>query len=239
MQKEEKIAAVLKIKSFEDPGCILLTTKKGVVKKTKIDAYSNPRKKGVNAINIDEGDEVISAHLVNDNQQIMLFTRNGMAVRFEESLVRPIGRVSRGVRGVMLKDPNDFVVSSCVVNGDETILVVCENGFGKRSKVEHFRKTNRGGVGVRSILTSVRNGFVVGALNVKNEDGVFIMTLSGQTIRISMEGVRVMSRSTQGVKLVNLKASDKLVVIQKIEAVKEVVKEIVKEIGKEIVDEKE
>jgi DNA gyrase subunit A len=225
IQKEEKIAAVLRIKSFEDAGCILLATKKGVVKKTSLDAYSNPRKNGVNAINIDDEDEVISAHYVKENEQIMLFTRNGMAVRFDESIVRTIGRVARGVRGVLLKGPEDKVVACCVVSGTETILVVCENGYGKRSKVDNFRQTNRGGVGVRSILTSTRNGYVVGALDVKDEDGVFMMSVSGQSLRIRMQDVRVMSRSTQGVRLVNLKTKDKLLGIQKIEAVEKVEEE--------------
>jgi DNA gyrase subunit A len=220
LQKDETIAAVLKVKSMEEKACILLSTKKGIVKKTKLEAYSNPRKKGVNAIKIDEKDEVIAARLVYPDQQIMLFTRNGMAVRFDESLARPLGRVSRGVRGVKLKNEKDFVVSCVVVNGDETILVVCENGYGKRSKVENFRQTNRGGVGVRSILTSVRNGFVVGANRVTDEDGALLMSSQGQTLRIRMKDVRVMGRSTQGVKLVNLKAGDKLLCMQKIEAIK-------------------
>jgi DNA gyrase subunit A len=221
IKKDEKIAAVLNVKSFDEKAYILLTTLKGVVKKTEIALYSNIRKKGVNAINIDEDDELISAHIVTSNQQIMLFTKNGMAVRFDESLVRAVGRVARGVKGVKLKSENDRVVSSVVVNGDETILVVCENGYGKRSSVDTFRQTNRGGVGVRSIVTSTRNGFVIGALCVSNEDGVFLMSLSGQTIRIKMQDLRVMGRSTQGVRLVALKAGDKLLGIQKIEAVKE------------------
>ncbi len=221
VQKEEKIAAILKVKSFEEKSYILLSTLKGVVKKTEVSLYGNIRKKGINAINIDEGDELMAAHLVYPAEQIMLFTKNGMAVRFDEALVRAVGRVARGVKGVTLKDPNDKVVSCVVVKGDETILVVCENGYGKRSKVESFRQTNRGGVGVRSILTSIRNGFVVGALRVTDEDGVFLMSTSGQTLRINMQDLRVMGRSTQGVRLVALKAGHKLLGIQKIEAIKE------------------
>ncbi|NGX55778.1 MAG: DNA gyrase subunit A [Candidatus Anoxychlamydiales bacterium] len=242
IQKEEKIAAVLKVKSFEDKAFILLSTLKGVVKKTDVSLYSNIRKKGVNAINIDEGDELISAHIVTENQQIMLFTKNGMAVRFDQALVRGVGRVARGVKGVNLKKVNDRVVSSVVVKGDESILVVCENGYGKRSKVDSFRQTNRGGVGVRSIVTSTRNGFVVGALCVSNEDGVFLMSNSGQTIRIRMSDLRVMGRSTQGVRLVALKARDKILGIQKIEAVKEemeAVKEEIEAVKEEIEEKKE
>lgn len=218
LQPDETIAAVLKVKSFEEKASILLATKRGIVKKTDLEAYSNQRKKGVNAIKIDEGDKVIAACLIREGQQIMLFTRNGMAVRFDGSLIRPLGRVSRGVKGITLKNDQNYVVSCEVVNGNETMLVVCENGFGKRSSVEDFRQTNRGGVGVRSILTSVRNGFVVGAMRVTDDDGALFMSSQGQTLRINMKDVRVMGRSTQGVKLVNLKAGDKLLAMQKIEA---------------------
>jgi len=165
---------------------------------------------------------LIAAHVVLPDEQIMLFTRNGMAVRFDETLVRAVGRVARGVRGVKLKDPEkDYVVSAVVVKADESILVVCENGYGKRSRVDSYRQTNRGGVGVRSIVTSKRNGLVVGALPVHDDDGVFLMSQSGQSIRIRMKDLRVMGRSTQGVRLVALKADDNLIAIQKIKAVKE------------------
>lgn len=213
----EKIAAVLKVKSFDQKGFILLATKNGVVKKTDLESFSAPRKKGVYAINIDEGDELISAKLIKESEQIMLFTKNGMAVRFDQSQVREVGRVARGVRGVTLKGENDAVVSCVVANGDETILIVCENGYGKRSKVEDFRQTNRGGVGVRSIITSERNGSVISANVVSDEDGVLMMSNQGQTLRISMKDVRVMGRSTQGVRLVNLKDDDILVAVQRIE----------------------
>lgn len=222
LQKDEKIAAVLRVKSFEEEkACILLATKNGIVKKTELQEYANQRKKGINAIKIDDNDEVIEACLVKEGQQIMLFTKNGMAVRFDQSLIRPLGRVSRGVKGVTIRTENDRVVSCVVVNGDETILVVCENGYGKRSFVEHFRQTNRGGVGVRSILTSIRNGFVVGATRVTDKDGVLLMSAQGQTLRMSMEDLRVMGRSTQGVRVVNLKAGDKLLGMQKIEGIEE------------------
>lgn len=225
LQPEEKVAAMLKVDSFEKQDySVLLTTLKGIVKKTELGAFSNPRRKGVYAINIDEGDELISARLVNEDQQIMLFTRSGMAVRFNASIVRSIGRVARGVKGVTLKNANDKVVACEVVNGDESILVCSENGYGKRSKVENFRQTNRGGVGVRSIITSVRNGFVVGAISVADQDSVFFMSNSGQTLRINMTDVRVMGRSTQGVRLVHLKAGDQVVGIQKIETVEDVEK---------------
>ncbi len=225
LSEGEKIAAVLRVKSFEDAASILLVTKQGVVKKTLLEAFSNPRKKGVYAINIDEGDEVISAMLVAEEKQIMLFTRAGMAVRFDESLIRPIGRVARGVRGVKLKDANDKVVSCEVVDGNESILVVCENGFGKRSTVDNFRQTNRGGVGVRSIITSKRNGAVVGAISVKDQDSIVLMSSGGQTVRVPASDLRVMGRSTQGVKIVNLRIDDVLVGVQKIEYIEETIED--------------
>lgn len=212
----ERVAAVLCVKNFEDEATILLATKRGVVKKTALSEFSSPRKKGVYAINIDENDEVIAARLCTEGKQIMLFTRNGMAVRFDQSEARPIGRVARGVRGIQLRGEDNAVVSCEVVTAEDSILIVSEKGYGKRSKVEDFRQTRRGGVGVRSIITSERNGMVVGAIAVKDTDGVVMMSLSGQTLRISMKDVRVMGRSTQGVRLVNLKDDDQVVAIQKI-----------------------
>lgn len=227
LKENEKVAAILKMRDFEQEGSILLATLKGVVKKTAISAYKNPRRTGVFTLNIDEGDELISAHIVHPGQQIMLFTRRGMAVRFDESLVRPVGRVARGVRGIALKGEQDIVVGCEVVTEEQSILVVCENGYGKRSKVDEFRQTNRGGVGVRSIITSDRNGSVVAALSVADDDSVLMMSQSGQAVRIPMDDVRVMGRSTQGVRLVNLKDGKDLVVgAQKIGAVAEEIESI-------------
>ncbi|HAB99387.1 MAG TPA: DNA gyrase subunit A [Parachlamydiales bacterium] len=223
LQPNEKVAAILKVKDFSEEGaCILLATLKGIVKKTELSAFSNPRRKGVFALNIDEGDELIAARVTRPGQQIMIFTRNGMAVRFDEALVRPVGRVARGVRGVTLKDEKDKVVSCETVVSGQNVLIICENGFGKRSEIDEFRQTNRGGVGVRSIITSERNGLVVGALCVTDSDSVLLMSSAGQAVRISMRDVRVMGRSTQGVRLVALKEENDLVIAaQKIEAVAE------------------
>ncbi len=222
IQPSEKIAAVLRVKNFEEPGYILLTTRNAVVKKTELAAFNSPRRKGVYAINIDEGDEVISARLTKEGEQIMLFTKNGMAVRFDQAQVRPVGRVARGVKGATLRNEQDAIVSCEVVRSEEeSVLIVCEHGHGKRSLVGDFRQTNRGGIGVRSILTSERNGLVVGAISVTDDDSVVLMSNTGQTLRISMNDVRVMGRSTQGVRLVNLHESDVIVGVQKIEHLKE------------------
>lgn len=216
IQADEKVAAILRVKNFTDPGYILLCTRQGVVKKTELSAFDSPRRKGVYAINIDEGDEVIAARVTSEGQQVMLFTKDGMAVRFDQSQVRPVGRVARGVRGATLRNEKDAIVSCEIVNGEESLLIACENGFGKRSLVEDFRQTNRGGVGVRSIIANERNGSVVGAISVVDSDSVLLMSNTGQTVRISMEDVRVMGRSTQGVKLVNIHEGDSVVAIQKI-----------------------
>ena len=233
LSQGEKVAAILRIKDFNEPGYILNATKRGVVKKTELSAYAKPRRKGVFAINIDEGDEVISARLVHDDEQIMLFTRNGMAVRFEQDQVRAMGRVSRGVRGAFLKDPNDAVVSCEIVKGEETLLIVCERGFGKRSNVKDFRQTKRGGVGVRSIITSLRNGAVVGAVSVDDRDSALVMSGGGQTLRLSMKDIRVLGRSTQGVRLVNLKDKDDSIVgLQKLENIEKAEEETAKETKK-------
>lgn len=222
IQPEERIATILRTKDFSSERHVFMCTKAGIVKKTGLDSFSNPRRKGIRALEIDEGDELIAARLVGEEQQVMLFTRQGMAVRFDHHKVRPMGRTARGVKGVSLKEEDDRVVGCEIVTSEEeTILVVCENGYGKRSLVSDFRQTNRGGVGVRSIITSERNGQVVGAVSVSDEDGLVMMTAAGQTVRISIKDLRVMGRATQGVKLVNLKDGDALLAIEKLEGVSE------------------
>ncbi|MBN4067131.1 DNA topoisomerase (ATP-hydrolyzing) subunit A [Simkania negevensis] len=216
LRPEEKIATVLRVESFQDPGYIFMATRKGIVKKTELSSFQNPRRKGIYAITIDEGDELFAARISTAGKQVMLFTHRGMAVRFDEEAVRPMGRTARGVKGVSLRKENDYVTGCEVVDGSETLLIACENGFGKRSEVDDFRQTNRGGVGVRSIITSERNGNVVGAIAVADENSVLFAAASGQTMRASMRDVRVMGRSTQGVRLVNLKGNDSLVAVQKL-----------------------
>ena len=215
LQEGEKIATTVQTSKFSPETFLLMATKKGVVKKISLDEFSNPRRKGIIALEIDEGDELTCVRHVAPGQEVMLFTKNGMAVRFDESEVRATGRTSRGVRGVSLRDDNDEVVGCEIVTGTEVILVVCENGFGKKSEVEEFRKCHRAGVGVRSIITNERNGGVVGALTVTDTDNLLMMSKGGQTIRIRLEDVRVMGRNTQGVRLANLK-DDILVAVQKI-----------------------
>ncbi len=217
LQQDEKPTTVLTVDSFQKECFLFMITRRGVVKKCQLSDFSNVRRKGIIAIDLDEGDSLLSAHLVTQGQQMMLFTRFGMAVRFDEEDVRTTGRTARGVRGVNLREEGDVLVSSEVVNGDESILVVCENGYGKRSLVDDFRKTYRGGVGVRSIVTSDRNGLVVGAQCVTDKDSLLLVSQLGQTVRIPIEQIRVLGRNTQGVKLLGLKENDKLIDIQKLD----------------------
>lgn len=213
----EQVAAILNVKSFENAGFLFLATKQGVVKKVPLDAFSNPRKKGIRALEIDDNDELIAAcHIENEHDRVMLFTKLGMAVRFPHDKVRPMGRAARGVRGVSLKNQEDCVVSCQIVTDNQSVLVVCENGFGKRSLVSDFRETNRGGIGVRSILINERNGDVLGAVPVTDNDSILLMSRQGQAIRISMQDVRIMGRSTQGVRLVHLKDGDVLVAMERL-----------------------
>lgn len=225
LSEGEEIAAVLPIKEFSDTQWIFMATEKGTVKKVLLSAFSNPRKKGIRALEIDEKDFLIKASLVSEKEQVMLFTQGGMAVRFDHEQVRAMGRTARGVRGVLLKSQDDKVIGCEVVLGtedaDESILVVCENGFGKRSSVLDFRQTKRGGVGVKSIVTSSRNGDVIGAVKVHDQDSIVLMSKSGQTVRISASDLRVMGRATQGVKLVQLKEDDALLAIEKLEGIAE------------------
>lgn len=216
LQPGEKVAALLKVPAFQEEVGIFMVTRKGVVKRTDLMEFSHPRRKGVWALDLDEGDEVVAVRLVRDDQQVMLFTYHGMAVRFDATDVRSMGRMARGVRGVTLRDNEDRIVGCEIVTGTESVLVVCENGFGKRSAVEEFRHTSRGGVGVRSIITSERNGNVVSALCVEDADSILLVSQAGQTVRINMRDVRVMGRNTQGVKLVQIKDNDYLIAVQKL-----------------------
>jgi DNA gyrase subunit A len=214
LQEKEKVATVLKVSSYDEPGAILLCSKKGIIKKTDLSSFNNPRRKGVQAVVIDEGDEIMAARIVKPKDKVMLFTYDGMAVRFDEEDARSMGRVARGVRGVRLKGEEDRVVGCEIVQDEDTIVVVCENGYGKRTRVSEFRETRRGSMGVRSIITSERNGGVMGAINVNETHSLLMMSMNGQAVRIPVSQLRVMGRSTQGVRLANIKDSDRIVAIQ-------------------------
>ncbi|MCC5842837.1 MAG: DNA gyrase subunit A [Verrucomicrobia bacterium] len=207
---DEKIATFIRIREFSGDQCLVFTTRNGTAKKTNLSAYKNVRSNGIKAINIDEGDLLINVRLTGENDELMLTTSGGMTVRFKESQLREMGRVSRGVRGIRLRNGQQLV-SCTVVDPEATLMVVCENGFGKRSPISEYRETKRGGLGVRTILMSERNGPVVTAFTVQETDAIMLITERGVVIRMKVEDIRCMGRNTQGVRLVRLDESDRLV----------------------------
>jgi DNA gyrase subunit A len=211
----EHVTAVFPIKEFKEGQYLIMATKKGVIKKTALKAYSNPRAKGIAAIKIDEDDELIGVRLTDGSKDVILSTRDGLSIRFNESGVREIGRVARGVRGIRLKG-DDEVVSVGIVGKDTTLLTITEKGFGKRTKAEEYRSQTRGGKGVFTIKVTPRNGRVVGVLRVSTDDEIIIIASSGKLIRIRAANIRIIGRSTQGVKLIDLAEDDKVVSIARV-----------------------
>ena len=210
---DEKIAAILPISSFEDETnekTILMVTKSGRIKKTSLQEFARPLRKGKRALTINEGDEIIAAHVLNGEDTILLVTQKGMCIHFQESDIRTMGRTAAGVRGIRL-GKGDMVVSAIVVESDNSILIATENGYGKRSPIEEYRLQNRGGKGVRGIKQSVRNGDVIAAKQVDDEVEVILIADSGKMIRMDLSTIRVIGRSTQGVRLINLDESERVV----------------------------
>lgn len=211
IEPDDSVNALLRLRGLNDEEFVkshyvVFATKNGTVKKTSLEAYSRPRTNGVNAINIVEGDEVVNVRLTNGKNEIILANRNGRAVRFDEDSIRTMGRVSTGVRGMKLDDGDDQVVGMIVVNNaeTETVMVVSENGYGKRSQVEDYRKTNRGGKGVKTFSITEKTGRLVAIKNVTDDNDLMIINKSGIAIRLAVSECRVMGRATQGVRLINL-----------------------------------
>ena len=211
IESDDSVNAFLRLrglndKEFNNSHYVVFATKNGIIKKTILEAYSRPRANGVNAINILEGDEVVGVRLTNGQNELVLANKNGRAVRFNENTVRAMGRVSTGVRGMRLDGGDDEVVGMVVVNKpeEETIMVVSENGYGKRSMVEDYRVTNRGGKGVKTIGITEKTGRLVAIKVVKDDNDLMIINKSGIVIRMSVKECRVMGRATQGVRLINL-----------------------------------
>ena len=197
---------------------IILGTKKGVIKKTTLEAYSRPRQNGINAINIREGDELLEAKLTNGNHEIMMAVRSGRAIRFHESKVRPMGRTASGVRGITLGSGNDEVIGMVAVEeAKEDILVVAEKGYGKRSRIGDYRITNRGGKGVKTLNITEKTGKLIAMKGVLDTDDLMIINRSGLTIRIAVSELRVMGRTTQGVRIINLKEDDSIAAVAYVE----------------------
>ncbi len=217
---DQKVASIINVRRFDDKDKagqrqLIMATKNGLVKKTKLSAYSNPRSVGVIAIKLDPNDAVIRVALTTGSDQIVLGTRDGMTIRFDEGQVRSMGRVSRGVKGIKLR-PGDLVVDMVVAEEKASLLTVCENGYGKRTSLENYRTQNRGGVGLKNIKTTARNGKVVGLKAVQYKDELMLITASGMIIRTGLDEIRSIGRNTQGVRLIKLKAGDKLVAAEKI-----------------------
>jgi DNA gyrase subunit A len=221
IQAEEKVRAYINVKSLAEEdylnkNYIIICTKQGVIKKTSLKAYSRPRQNGINAINVREGDNLIEAKLTNGNNEILLAIKSGKAIRFNESTVRPMGRNASGVRGIKLSaDPVDEVVGMVCVQdiSETTILVVSEKGYGKRTDVENYRLTNRGGKGVKTINITEKTGKLIAIKGVTDSDDLMIINRSGITIRLAVADISVMGRATQGVKLINLRNSDSIAAV--------------------------
>ena len=207
----------LKNQDYINDHFVIMCTKKGQVKKTSLEQYSRPRSNGINAITIKEDDELLEAKLTNGNSQILIAVKSGKCIRFEENKTRPMGRNASGVRGVRLKDQKDEVVGMISVNDmDSDILVVSENGYGKRSKLEDYRITNRGGKGVKTISITEKTGNLVSLKNVSDGDDLMIINKSGIAIRMEVNTLRVMGRATQGVRLINIKDNDSIAAVAKV-----------------------
>jgi DNA gyrase subunit A len=210
LKPEEKIAACVTTREFDDSHFIVATTRQGVINKQPLASYAHVRRDGINAINLDEGDAVIECKLTDGTHDIIIGTKNGQAVRFHESAIRELGRNTRGVRAITLRG-DDRVVSMIIVNESDQVLTVTERGYGKRTAVSDYRKTNRGGSGIINIKMSERNGAVVGMKGVNDNDDLMLITLHGIIIRCDVSRISVIGRNTQGVRLINLEDGDRLV----------------------------
>ena len=222
IEQDDKVKAFictqnLKDEEYINANYVIMATKRGQVKKTSLEQYSRPRTNGINAITIKEGDELLEAKLTTGESQVMLALKSGKAIRFEEAKTRPMGRGASGVRGITLAHDADEVIGMISVDDMESnILVVSENGYGKRSSLEDYRITNRGGKGVKTISITEKTGSLVSIKNVTDEDDLMIINKSGIAIRMAVEDLRVMGRATQGVKLINLKGSDSIAAVAKV-----------------------
>ena len=228
IEPDDKIKAYIRTNDLKDADYVnsmyvVMVTKNGVIKKTSLEAYSRPRVNGVNAIEIREDDQLLEARLTTGESEIMIATKNGKCIRFPEEKVRAVGRTSIGVRGITLED-NDEVIGMIIANDleKESVLVVSEKGYGKRTAVEDYRVTNRGGKGVITLNITEKTGKLIAIQNVTDEDGLMIINKSGVAIRMAVEELRVMGRNTQGVKLINLKGNDEIAAVAKVEMDKDV-----------------
>src|SRR3984885_13538498 len=237
--KEEKIKAYIKIinlkdKDYLENNYIIMCTRKGTIKKTSLEAYSRPRANGINAININEGDSLLEANLTSGTSEIVMALKSGRAIRFNESKVRPMGRTATGVRGITLENEEDEVVGMISIDNPETtVLVVSEKGYGKRTDIDDYRVTNRGGKGVKTLNVTDKTGKLVAIKGVTDKEDLMIINKSGIIIRIAISELRTMGRATQGVRLITLKENDEIASVAKIEHDEEEAEEIDENSGTE------
>jgi DNA gyrase subunit A len=221
IEADDKLMAYINVKTLSDEdyinnNFIIMCTKNGIIKKTSLEAYSRPRQNGVNAITVRDGDQLLEARLTNGNHELMLAIRSGKAIRFNESTVRAVGRTASGVKGVNLPEGDEVIGMICVENQTEDVLVVSANGYGKRSSIEDYRVTNRAGKGVKTINVTEKTGELVAIKSVTDNDDLMIITEAGITIRLSVSSIRVMGRTAQGVRLINLRDDDKIASVARV-----------------------
>jgi len=223
IEQDDKVLAYINVKRLDDEdyinnNFIILCTKKGIIKKTSLEAYSRPRQNGINAITVRDGDQLLEARLTNGNHEMMIAVKSGKAIRFHEDIVRAIGRTASGVRGISLGSETDEVIGMISVeNQSEDVLVVSEKGYGKRSSIEDYRVTNRGGKGVKTINITEKTGSLIAIKSVSDKNDLMIITQNGITIRLPIEDLRVMGRATQGVRLINLRNEDAIASVARVE----------------------
>jgi DNA gyrase subunit A len=215
---DEKITTILPVKEFTENTYLFMATRKGVVKKTPLVEYSNVRQGGIIAVKLDEGDKLISVALTDGTKDVFLASRDGKAIRFNEEDARPMGRVTRGVRGMMLSAKDEVIGMEIVDNAavKSTIFTVCENGFGKRTDLDEYRDQTRGGKGIITIKTTERNGSVVNVMQVADDNDLMVITDNGKILRVPVSGFSVIGRNTQGVKLITTEEKEKVVAVAKL-----------------------
>jgi len=217
MSEGEKIAALLAVRTWDEDKFVFMGTRKGSVKKTVLSAFSNPRAGGIIAMGVEDDDAVIAAQMTDGTGQIFVGTRDGMAIRFPETDVRPMGRTAYGVRGISLREGDEVVAMEAVqADGSGTVMTVCENGYGKRTELDEYRVQSRGGVGIISIQTTDRNGRVVGIAYVRGEDELMLITQQGKVLRMPTSGIRAIGRATQGVRLIEIESDDRVVSVARL-----------------------
>jgi DNA gyrase subunit A len=215
IQKGENIQGFVPVKNFDDGGFIILATKSGIIKKTELSAYSRPRRGGIVAATVREGDELLSAGLTSGENDVILVTRNGYSIRFNEREVRDMGRSAAGVKGITLRK-NDEVIGMVIVKREDTLLTICENGLGKRSNVSDYRTQSRGGKGIIAMKVNEKTGLLVSVLEVVDNEDIIMITINGVVIRQHIGKISVIGRNTQGVKLIKLDENDRIGDVAKI-----------------------